>query len=194
MKIRSRYVQVIFAILAVLVLLFSPGFFGIGGRVALAGDVCPEGGDWSEHQSGSLQDVGAENYCVKGGNVENTEGCTAYLEEGSFSTVQAIVNADGACGLSHWSYELPPPPPTDPPTATDEPTATSTDGPSPTPTETPGEGTPTATPEPTDKPDKPDRHPATGPEAVSFEVLFGLGIVGLGAIGYGAAILRRNRK
>lgn len=66
------------------------------------------------------------------------------------------------------------------------------------PEEPPG---PTPTPTPTPKPDdddgdddKPDRHPATGPETLSFEVLFGLGIAGLGAIGYGASLLRRSRK
>lgn len=68
-------------------------------------EVCPEGDGWSEHQDpesfGSVE--GADNYCVKGGS-SNSEGCTGYLEIGSFEYVSGFVGAEGYCGLSHWGY------------------------------------------------------------------------------------------
>jgi hypothetical protein len=70
--------------------------------------VCPHDTDgWSSHQGGVFAEVaGADEYCAKGGNVEHSE-CVAYLTTGSYSTVLAAVTAEGACGLSHWSYHMP---------------------------------------------------------------------------------------
>ncbi len=133
-----------------------------GGLPVLAADVCDEGGDWSSHQNPPLvSKPGAVEYCVKAGNVEHSS-CVAYLENGSFEYVSGVVNAEGACGLSHWSYRLGDPTATPvTPTATPEtPTATPTDDPEVTPTPTerphdchidgdgicPGEETPTALP------------------------------------------------
>lgn len=143
----------------------------------LQAGVCPQGGDWSEHQAPPLEQVpGAEEYCVKGGS-ENSQGCEGYLETGSFSSVQAVVNGENACGLSHWSFKMGPTAtpvtPTDTPVPTDtptpDPTATPTEGPSPTPTNTPevsptptntSPPDPTATPRPTEPPKE---EPPTGP-------------------------------
>ncbi|OGM10069.1 hypothetical protein A2Y68_01300 [Candidatus Woesebacteria bacterium RBG_13_46_13] len=69
--------------------------------------VCPHDTDgWSSHQDpGTFGAVeGATNYCVKGGS-EQSE-CTGYLEIGSFEFVSGILGAEGACGLSHWSYQM----------------------------------------------------------------------------------------
>lgn len=93
-------------------------------------NVCPEGGEWSAHQDPPLEDVGAEVYCVKGGNVEeSSNSCVAYIDRGSFEEVSAIVDGERACDLSHWSYKLARPtetrvPPTEtplPPTETPTP-------------------------------------------------------------------------
>ena len=111
-------------------------------------EVCAEGGDWSQHQEpedfGPVD--GAVEYCVKGGS-DNSQGCIGYLEYGSFDEVEAVVNGEEACGLSHWSYRLDEPDPTDvpDPTPTEEPTQEPTQ--EPTPTEEPtNEPTPTETP------------------------------------------------
>ncbi len=69
--------------------------------------VCPHDTDgWSSHQDpatfGAVE--GAVNYCVKGGSPQSA--CTGYLETGSFEYVSGVVGGEGACGLSHWSYQL----------------------------------------------------------------------------------------
>jgi hypothetical protein len=84
--------------------------------------------------------------------------------------------------LSHWSYELPEP--TDTPVPTDVPTPT--EGPSPTPTATLEPGvTPTATPE------RPEKEPKTGPEAIAP---IGAGIAFLALSGVAIASFRRIRR
>jgi len=68
--------------------------------------VCPHDTDgWSSHQEGDFTSVeGATSYCAKGGS-DQAQGCTGYLITGSYETVLAAINAAGACGLSHWSYQ-----------------------------------------------------------------------------------------
>jgi hypothetical protein len=127
-------------------------------------DVCPEGGDWSNHQDPPLEEVDdAIEYCVKGGS-DNSQGCDGYLEKGDFEYVLSVVENEEACGLSHWGYKLgdptatptrpsatPDPSPTDTytPSPTHDPdvtptfTNTSTEGPSPTSTQTPNQLTET---------------------------------------------------
>jgi len=175
-------VRKVYGVLLALIILVSGAFLRL--PQAEAGDVCPQGDGWSSHQDPPLSNVGASNYCVKGGS-ENSEGCDGYLDEGGWEYVNSVVDAENACGLSHWSYELPDPTdtpvPTDTPTATDTeeptPTETATEGPSPTPTDTATEGpspTPTNTseiPEPTATQKPPTRHPPTGPEDAVLPVL-----------------------
>lgn len=156
--------------------------------------VCPEGDGWSDHQDPPLSSVaGADEYCVKGGSA-NSEGCTGYLVIGSWSEVNDAVDADGACGLSHWGYHLAPPTatntPEDPtatptytstpedPTATPTPTDTPTEGPSPTPTSTNTPGGPEETPTP---PPTPPTEPPTGP-GDTFPILGIAAFLGLLAI------------
>ena len=117
-------------------------------------EVCAEGGDWSQHQEpedfGPVD--GAVEYCVKGGS-DNSQGCDGYLEYGSFDEVEAVVNGEDACGLSHWSYRIESQDPTeeeptDEPEGNPTPTPTEEEpGPSPTPTDEEGQPTPTPTDE-----------------------------------------------
>jgi hypothetical protein len=89
-------------------------------------DVCPEGDGWSSHQDPPLEDVGATEYCVKGGHVHDLSGpdcvggCEGYLEFGTYREVRAVVDNPEACDLSHWSYRLLKPTPTPPPDPTVE--------------------------------------------------------------------------
>ena len=125
----------------------------MGAAGATGAQVCPEGNGWSDHQDPPLQQVdGAVEYCVKGGSSQ-AQGCDGYLEQGSFAEVQAVINADGACGLSHWGFKLGDPTATPDPTNTPDPTATDTltDTPTATATSTPED--PTATPTATDTPE-----------------------------------------
>lgn len=191
--------------IAVVLAILAAAIFA-GRQIALADgqEVCPEDGAWSEHRDPPFHEVeGAVEYCFKAGS-ENSEGC----EGGIFDSWPL---PEGACGLSHWSYRLADPTntpvPTATPTDTETPvptdTPTPTEGPSPTPTDTPEptatptEGpspTPTATPEDPTATPKPPRHPPTGPEALSLEALFALGLAALGSVGYGATLLHRARR
>mgnify|MGYP003932165495 CR=1 FL=1 len=173
MKKNWALAQLILGIAMVSISLFGLVFSASAGFDA-SQKVCPQGGDWSEHQDPPLHQVdGATNYCVKGGS-ENSQGCVGYRVVGSYSEVQDAVKQESACAPSHWSYEkgqTPPtatnvPPtstPTDvgptitpsktPPTETNTPEPTETPGQDPTPTETPDPNvTPTATAEPTEDP------------------------------------------
>ena len=139
------------ALAAILILALLGLAFITSGALANGQDqVCPHGGEWSEHQDpedfGEVN--GAVEYCVKGGNVEHSD-CIGYLEYGNLEYVQGVVNQEGACGLSHWSYRL-----GDEPTEIPDPTPTPTDEPTPTPTDDPGceVNCEDPTPTPTDDP------------------------------------------
>jgi LPXTG-motif cell wall-anchored protein len=141
-------------------------------------NVCPEGDGWSNHQDpGSFGSVeGADQYCVKGGS-SSSEGCTGYLEIGSFEYVSGFVGASGYCGLSHWSYQQQSTSTPEDPTATptpEDPTATPTEGPSPTPTDTDTPGDPTSTPTPKRTP-PPEEEPETGPGDMNLLPIAGFG-------------------
>ncbi|KKU03689.1 MAG: Hemolysin-type calcium-binding region [Candidatus Woesebacteria bacterium GW2011_GWC2_47_16] len=165
-------------------------------------DVCPEGDGWSDHQDpesfGSVE--GADNYCVKGGSSQS-QGCTGYLEIGSFEYVSGFVGAEGYCGPSHWGYHIPEQQPTSTPTPEDPtatptetltpsetPTGTLTSTDTPTITQTPsqtGTATRTGMPDPTNTP-----RPKTGgggpPET---DTLSAIGIVSLAIAVFGSVLL-----
>lgn len=199
-------------LLPMLVATIVIGFPALDAR-ATGQEVCPEGDGWSDHQDPPFHSVdGADEYCGKGGS-SNSEGCTGYLVVGSFGEVLAAIDAEGACGLSHWSYHMSepkptktptdPPPPTDtsvptdtktpaatktPGGPTETPTPTNTKGPSPTPTNTQEQSQPTRTPRP---------GPQTGGEGPSgsngFAWLYAIGATMVVACGaYFAAKLRRK--
>jgi hypothetical protein len=140
---------------------------------AAPGFTCHPSNGWTiwEPQPGTFHQIdGAISYCAKAGSTGGGGGgCTPYDVSGSFSEVQAVINTEGTCGLSHWGYKLgdptntPTAPPntstptntattpanTSTPTNTPTNTATTTDepGPSATPTNTPTDtSTPTNTP------------------------------------------------
>lgn len=99
-------------------------------------DVCPHGGEWSEHQDPPFASVsGALEYCWKGGNLDNNgRGCDGFLYQSSDPN-DYPPEGDHVCGLSHWSYRSGTPTPTvyelsNTPTQTVTPTVT----PSPEPT------------------------------------------------------------
>jgi len=129
---------ILFAVLAL---------FALTAAVAVSGGQKVCGG---EHLSPPLKNLGAGEYCVKGGS-SNSKGCDGYLATGSFDQVKAVVNASGSCGLSHWSFdgdeeETPQPTRTRKPSKTPDPTA-------PRSTATP-DPEPSATPDPTSRPSK----------------------------------------
>jgi len=66
-------------------------------------EVCAQSGDWSSHQNPPLVDVGAVEYCVKGGSDNSPNG---YLEYGTYEEVLAVINTEGNAELSHWSYRM----------------------------------------------------------------------------------------
>jgi hypothetical protein len=136
---------------AVIVLATVAAFaLSLGPAGATGPQVCPEDNGWSDHQDPPLEQVdGAVEYCVKGGSAQS-QGCDGYLEQGSFEEVQAVINAEGACGLSHWGFKLGDPTATPDPTNTPDPTATDTPTDTPTATSTPED--PTATPEDNETP------------------------------------------
>jgi hypothetical protein len=84
----------IFIMVAVLALTLA----STAGAVA---NVCDEGGEWSSHQAPPLADVGAVEYCVKGGEV----GAGGYLSYGTYEEVLAVVEGNDH-DLSHWSYRM----------------------------------------------------------------------------------------
>lgn len=111
-------------------------------------NVCPHGGEWSEHQdpedfNGPVE--GATEYCWKGGSERSN--CEGFLFQ-SGNPFAYPIQGDHVCDLSHWSYKLGS-------TATPSPTPTESPNPSSTPTSTPVETpteTPTATPTPSETP------------------------------------------
>jgi hypothetical protein len=162
--------------------------------------VCRQGGAWSDHQAPPLQEQeDAVEYCVKGGSSES-QGCNGYLEQGSFEEVSDIVEAHGACGLSHWSYRTGATKTPDP-TKTPLPTAT------PTVTEDPCEenpeqcltGTPTVTEDPCEEnPEQcltatPTRRPTRPPETGAGEEFPLIPVLVLGGLLFGAMALVRRK-
>lgn len=132
---------------------------------ALSPDVCPQGGDWSSHQSPPAHAVdGAVEYCGKAGTsvfYSNSPLSCEQTDEGEW-----LCNGQEN-GLSHWSYRLgeTTPEPTD--TPTNEPTATPTNVPTgePTPTNGPTD-VPTQEPTPTTPPRHPPEEVCDGPPRV----------------------------
>ena len=69
-----------------------------------AGDVCPHGGEWSEHQEPPFMEVeGTIEYCWKGGS-EHSD-CFGYLYT-SDDPNDYPPEEEHVCDLSHWSYRL----------------------------------------------------------------------------------------
>lgn len=75
-------------------------------KTVYAVDACPNGGEWTKVDSDdlSLYPVpGATEYCFKFGS-PNSQGCT-----GGTSDTWPPPGVEKPCGLSHWSYRIPPP-------------------------------------------------------------------------------------
>lgn len=109
-----RKLVVVVVFLALLLVVTSTAFASPPAEA----NVCPEGGDWSDHQNPPFHEVaGAVEYCFKAGQWLEYE-----YPEGGFGQEGSCKQGIQYCDLSHWSYRLGEPTPT--PDPTPEPTPT----------------------------------------------------------------------
>ncbi|WKZ25524.1 MAG: hypothetical protein QY322_04045 [bacterium] len=112
---KMKKIHVFLAILTIVILSTS-----VVGIVAAAGqETCPNGGGWTKVDSSDLSQYpvsGATDYCFKAGS-DNSRGCTGGLFD-------SWPQPAGTCGLSHWSYYIPPEEPVCENGADDYPTCT----------------------------------------------------------------------